>query len=317
MSRAPVIGIDLGGTNMQAAVVDDQWRIISRAHRRTQAEEGQDAVIERIAECVHEACGDAGVRLSDIEAVGIGAPAPVDREAGRILLAPNLGWTDVPLAWLLRERLDRPVHIDNDVRVATLGEHRLGAGRGCDDLVGIWLGTGIGGGLILGGRLHAGPAFTGGEIGQTLLFPGAPKGARSFEDFCSRRAVIERLATRIRSREPSCITPEEVDDLSVERLAEALAAEDGLAVSVVDEAAFLVGYVAANVVTLLGVGRVILGGGLSEGLGDALVQRVRRSIEHHAFYKTCQEVDVRITELASAAGLLGAAILAREAVAGA
>lgn len=308
----PVIGIDLGGTNIQAAVVDAQWRIVGRAHRRTQPADGQDAVIGRIAEAVHEACGDGGVKLASIEAIGIGAPAPVDRASGKILRAPNLGWTDVPLAWLLRERLDRPVHIDNDVRVATLGEHRLGAGRGCDDLIGIWLGTGIGGGLILGGKLHAGPAFTGGEIGQTLLFPGAPKGQRSFEDFCSRRAVVARLAARIRSGEPSSITSDDPEALSAEHLAKAVTAGDSLATHVVDEAAHLIGYVAANAVTLLGLGRVILGGGLSEALGDALITRVRRSIEHHAFYRTCREVDVRLTGLSSTAGLLGAAIMARE-----
>lgn len=308
-----VIGIDLGGTNMQAAIVDASWRIIGRAHRRTQPEDGQDAVLARIEQCVREACDEAGVSLPDVASVGIGAPAPVDREAGRVLHAPNLGWTDVPLAWLLRERLDRPVQIDNDVRVATLGEHRLGAGRGCDDLIGIWLGTGIGGGLILGGRLHSGPAFTGGEIGQTLLFPGAPAGMRSFEDFCSRAAVVQRFQDSIRIGEVSEMKPDGADEAAAEDLAKALARGDASADRIVNDAANLIGYAAANAVTLLGLGRVVLGGGLSEALGDALVARVRESIQRHAFYKTCREVDVRLTELTSTAGLMGAAILARDA----
>src|SRR5262249_29484832 len=159
--------------------------------------EGRDAVLSRIVDGIEEACTQAKIRMSELGGVGIGAPGAIDPAGGIVIEAVNLRWNDVPLAKLLGDKLRLPVFVDNDVNVAVYGENKLGAGENARDLLGVWLGTGIGGGLILNGELYYGNFFTSGEIGHTTLFPGNPPGARSFEQNCSRTSIVERLVKLI------------------------------------------------------------------------------------------------------------------------
>lgn len=166
-----VVGVDLGGTNMQAIVVDPTNKIVGRTHGRTEPERGADDVIDRLVETVDDACREAGTSLTEIGAVGIAAAGAIDIPNGVILVAPNLHWENLPLLDRLREKIGRPVVLENDVNGAVWGEHHLGAGVGHGDVLGVWVGTGIGGGLILDGHIHHGAFFTAGEIGHTILTP--------------------------------------------------------------------------------------------------------------------------------------------------
>ena len=236
-------------------------------------------------------------------------------DRGALLDAVNLGWKDVPMADILRRRLDVPVIVDNDVNAAVFGEWKLGAGRGTDNILGIWIGTGVGGGLILNGRLHEGGFHTAGEIGHTILFPGAPLGDRTLENFCSRTNVVKRIESLIRNNHYSMLPELAGGDLSKVKsklIARAYAEGDELTRTVVDEAAHLIGLAAANAVTLLSLPRVILGGGLTEAVGEPLVNKVRESSRHYAFPDRVKAVDVVASELEDNAGLLGAALIARE-----
>jgi glucokinase len=315
------IGVDLGGTNMQIGVVSGSGsdaRVIARAKKKTKAAEGQEAVIARLAEGVQEACQEAKVPPSELVAIGIGAPGVIDPATGTVLEAVNLRWNDVPLAQLVKDRFKVPVVVDNDVNVAVYGEYRLGAGDNAKNLLGVWLGTGVGGGLILNGQLHYGDFFSGGEIGHTTLFPRAAAGFRSFEQNCSRTSVVERLVRLIESNHKS-ILPELADgDLSEVKsktVAKAYQAGDALTVEVVDDTAELIGIAIASAVTLLSLGRVVLGGGLTEALGEPLVERVRRTVRDHVFPHKAQAVKVVATKLLDDAGVLGSAMLAQEAIA--
>jgi glucokinase len=278
-----VVGIDLGGTNMQIGVVDRDRRVIGHGKKKTKPEEGRDAILSRIAEGIEDACADAKVKPSDLAGVGIGAPGAIDHATGTVLEAVNLRWNDVPLADLLSKRVGKPVFVDNDVNVAVYGEYKLGAGENARDLLGVWIGTGIGGGLILNGQLYQGSFMTAGEIGHTVLFPGNPPGTRSLEQNCSRTNIVDRILKLIRSNHKS-IVPSLVDgDLSQVKsktIAKAYQMGDELTVEVVDNAAELLGVSIAGVVTLLSLGRVVLGGGLTEALGDALVDKVKKSVAH-------------------------------------
>src|SRR6185503_21161577 len=204
-TKSLVIGIDLGGTNMQVGVVDARNRIIGREGKKTKSEEGQAHVISRIVRAVNQACDDARVNLKDIAAVGIAAPGAIDIPRGVVLEAPNLKWYNTPLRDLLSKRLKCPVVVDNDVNGAVWGEFILGAGAkppGADaenggDVLGVWMGTGVGGGLVLNGRLFYGEFFTAGEVGQTVLFPHGDKGRRTVEDFCSRTGISRTIQERI------------------------------------------------------------------------------------------------------------------------
>ena len=314
----PFVGVDLGGTNMQIGVVDPSNTIVGEARRKTQADSGLAKVLDRIADGIKDACEAAGLAPKDLGGIGIGAPSPIDPDRGVVARAVNLGWTDVHLADVLSRRLGVPVAVDNDVNVAVFGEWRLGAGQGTNDLLGVWIGTGVGGGLILRGEIYAGRFFTGGEIGHITLFPGAPRGSRSVEDFCSRTAVSARLGKRIRSGEYSTLielTHGRLETIKSKLIARAYGEGDALTREVVNEAADLLAVPIANAVTLLGLPRVILGGGLTEALGEAFVKRVREAVRRELFFDSTRGVDVVASTLEDNAGLLGAAQLARERLA--
>ena len=144
-----VIGVDMGGTKILSAVIDADGNILGTAKVPTKANKGASAVIDRIANCVRKAIDKSGVAAESIQAIGIGAPGPLDPATGVVIFAPNLGWRDIPLKTELESRTGFPTFVDNDVNVGTLGEHAFGAGRGVQNVVGIFVGTGIGGGIIL------------------------------------------------------------------------------------------------------------------------------------------------------------------------
>lgn len=313
--RKHVIGIDLGGTNMQIGVVDPGYKIPGRSKKKTRAVEGLDRVLDRIVDGVNEACHEAGISTKEVAALGIGAPGAIDPAAGVVVQAPNLNWHNVQLANLLKKRLGVPVVVDNDVNVAVYGEWRLGAGKGVNDLLGVWLGTGVGGGLVLNGKLYYGGFFTAGEIGHNILFPGAPPGTRKVEECCSRTAVVRHILQLIHTGRKSVI-PElcqgDLSEVRAKTVSVAYEKNDAPTREVVDNAAELLGIVCANAVTLLSLPRVVLGGGLTEAMGDALVKPVREATRRFVFPDVLRKVDVVATKLEANAGLLGAALLAQE-----
>jgi glucokinase len=317
MAERLVAGVDLGGTNMQIGIVSGDAQVVARAKRKTKSAEGADAVIRRLCEGIEEACGEARIGIEDLAALGVGAPGVIDPDTGMVLEAVNLRWREVPLAQILQDRFKAPVVIDNDVNVAVYGENELGAGERARNLLGVWLGTGVGGGLILNGRIHSGDFNSGGEIGHMTLFPGNPPGYRSFEQNCSRTAVVDALVRLISSNHRSML-PEMVEgklsDIKSKTIAKAYQAGDPLTVEVVDKAAELTGVAIAGVVTLLSLRRVVLGGGLTEAIGDPLVERVSDSVRAHVFPERAKAVEIVATRLLDDAGVLGSALLAMERI---
>jgi glucokinase len=181
-------------------------------------------------------------------------------------------------------------------------------------LLGVWVGTGVGGGLVIGGRLFHGQFFTAGEIGLTVLFPDGRKGRRTLEDWCSRTGMSRTIALRLNDHPKSMLrdlTNGTGKVTGSKQLAKAYAENDALAREVVHEAADLLGTAVANVVTLLSVGTVILGGGVTEALGSQFVDRVRAAFQRSVFPKRCAKARILMTRLKSDAGVLGAALLAR------
>jgi glucokinase len=312
-----VIGIDLGGTNMQIGVVDAQHRVLGRAKKKTRASEGGDRVLERLVDGVHEACAAAGVSIRELKAVGIGAPGAIDSRTGTVLEAPNLRWRNYPLSKVLTRKLGHHAVVDNDVRAAIYGEWKLGAGRGVDDLLGCWIGTGLGGGFILGGRLYHGFFNTAGEIGHMTLYPGAQPAGMSVEDVCSRTAIVNRLLRLMATNHPSII-PEladgDVSDIKARIVAQAYQRGDKITKRVIQSAAEALGVGLANLVTALSLPRIVVGGGLTEAMGESLVSLIRDSVRAHALPEVTKKVEVVATRLEADAGLLGAALLAQEYV---
>lgn len=311
VTPSPTIGIDLGATHFHVGLVAPDGRIVARRFEYTHKEQGAQHVIERLAQCVRDTCADAKAELGGagvgvmgaMGGVGIGAPGSIDFDRGVVLEAPNIEWRDVPLAPMLREHLGVPITIDNDVNCAVLGENTLGSGRNAPDALGVWVGTGVGGGIILNNRVYRGPLGTAGEIGRTVLFPDNPNGKRLMEENCSRAAVAAEIAHRNDLREP----PSSSD------IARAYEANDEVVRDIVDRAADLLGISIANTLSVMSIPLVLLGGGLAEALGEPYRARVERALRADVFPgEPMSHVEVRLTQLRENAGLVGAAMLARQ-----
>jgi len=308
------LGIDLGGTNVQIGVVSDEGDVLSRAKRKTLAEEGRDAVLDRIVDGCHEACREARVELADITAIGMGVPGPVDTATGVVFEAVNLQWKNEPLAELMAGLLGGPVYLDNDVNVAVYGEWTHGVAKGARQLMGVWVGTGVGGGLVLNGDLYYGHFLTAGEVGHMILDQDNPPGVRSVEHNCSRTAICHRVRQLIEAGRTS-IVPQLVDGklnkVKSKTIAEAYRGDDELVIEVVHDAANRLGVMLGGIVTLLSLEKIVLGGGLTEAIGEPFVEQVRAAVHRVAFPAVCRDVEVVASVLEDNAGVVGAAALAR------
>lgn len=314
-SRRLAIGIDLGGTNIQVGVVSDEGEVLGRAKMRTEADGGFEKVMDRVAAASREACEDAGVKMSMIHTAGIGVPGPIDPERGEVMEAVNLRWTNAPVVIALSDRLSVPVYADNDVNVAVYGEWRAGIGSGRTNLLGVWVGTGVGGGLVINSQLHRGAHHSAGEIGHMIIHPGAHLGSRSVEHNCSRTAIVHELLKLIRANHHSMLpslTNGKTNKIKSKVLAMAYEQGDDLVRTVINDSADLLGMAIANVVTLLSLDMVVLGGGLVEAIGKPYVDIVRDAIRREAFPESLRSIRVEASELGDDAGIVGAGIMALE-----
>ena len=312
-SNKPAVGIDLGGTNMQIGIVSPDLKLIGQSKKKTKAADGAAAVIDRIVEGVLEAASDAKVSVKDLSCVGIGAPGAVDPESGVVLEAVNLRWKNYNLAEVLTKRLGVPAFLDNDVNVAVWGEHKLGAGKESRNMLGVWVGTGIGGGLVLNGQLYYGHYMTAGEIGHMIALPNNPPGNRSLEHNCSRTSVVDQIVRLIKSNRKSKVTDlceGDFDKIKSSVVGKAYEMGDEVVHEVIDHAAELLGIEIGGVVTLLSLERVVLGGGLTEAIGKPFVELVEKSVKQIAFPDRCKQVKVVASQLEDAAGIYGAAMIA-------
>ena len=318
-SNKPVIGMDMGGTKILAGVVGADGKVLGTAKRATRAAAGPDAVIERMVKTAQEAVEAAGLKMVDIVAVGAGAPGPLDPDRGIVLRTPNLvGWDDVPLARKLGEGLGVPAFIENDVNLGTLGEHALGAGKGVEDLIGIFVGTGIGGGLILNGALRQGWRKACAEVGHMIMLAEGPVCG------CGNRGCLEALASRtaierdiwggIKAGRTSLI-PDLVgkdERLTSGALAEAWEKGDPLVCEVLGRSQFYLGLAIASLVNLLDPELIVLGGGVIEALGEKYLDPIRAVAYQYFINKRgAREVRIVPARLGDLAGLLGAATWAR------
>ncbi|MDR7537326.1 MAG: ROK family protein [Armatimonadota bacterium] len=306
------LGVDLGGTKILAAVVDETGRVGATARAAT-PQAGPPAVVEAIAATADRALAAAGVSRAAVRAAGVGAPGPADPATGVVFAPPNLqGWRDVPLAALVRERLGMPVAVENDANAAALGEHWVGAGRGVDDLLYITVGTGVGGGLILRGQLYTGVSGTAGEIGHMVLVPGGPRCACGrlgcLEAVASGSAIVREARAALAAGRPSMLAG--ASALDAREVARAAAEGDPLAREVFARAAGYLGLAAANLVNLLNPAMLIIGGGVARA-GELLLGPVRRIVQAEAFERPAAAVQIVPAALGLHAGAVGAAAAAR------
>src|ERR1043166_2356272 len=207
---AYVVGVDLGGTKILAGVFDTNFSCVARMKLSTKAERGPDEVIERVARCVHDAVDECDLSMKAVRGVGVGAPGAVDSQEGRVIFAPNLGWKDVSLQKALEKQLDVPVFVENDCKLHTLGVYEAELKARPRHLIGIFLGTGIGAGLILEGKPYTGFNGTAGEVGHMVIDVNGPEcgcGNRGcFEALASRRAIFRTIQTAVKKGQDTLLT---------------------------------------------------------------------------------------------------------------
>jgi len=306
------VGVDLGGTNLKVGLVSAQGKMFDRQSCATEADRGPQHVLSRIAEAVRRLCETAGLNLAEVAAVGVGAPGPLDTKAGVVLLAPNLpGWRNVAARDRLAKDLDRPVILENDANAAAYGEFQCGAGRDVATMVLLTLGTGIGGGIILDGRLFRGVTDTAAELGHIVIQHGGRRcgcGNRGcLEAYASATAVVARARESIEAGEPSSLS--DTPGMTAKDVFGAAEAGDDLATRIVEETA---DYLASGITSILHVlnpEKVVLTGGMM-GAGDAFLERVRRSVRRSAFERASAACEIRWSALGGDAGVLGAALAA-------
>ncbi len=308
----PAIGIDLGGTKVQGVLVD-AGEVIGDAKVPTPAG-GVDEVVAAIGDCVDRLGG-----TDKVAGVGIGAPGVVDAATGTVVMAPNLpGFGDpVPLAALLADRLDgMRVAVDNDVNVSALAEHRLGAGRGSSNLLGVWVGTGVGGGLVLDGHLRRGPGGAAGEIGHVGVAAGGRRcgcGQDGHLEAYAGRAMMEQEARRRAAAGTPTLLVELAGGKRMKSsiFAKALEAGDGVAVELLDEAVAALGMALAAATALVDLELIVVGGGLAEKLGAGFVGRIEQAVRSRLLVPS-SPLRVVPASLGDLTGALGAALLVEE-----
>lgn len=316
--REYFVGVDLGGTKILAGVFTPQLKCLGKVKMSTKPERGPDGVLVRVARCVQAVVDECDLHTDDIKAIGIGAPGAIDPEAGRMIFAPNLKWEDVPLKKALEKQLGLPVFAENDCNVCALGVYETELDPKPRSMVGIFLGTGIGGGIVLDGKPYSGFNRTAGEIGHMVLHVDGPKcgcgNKGCFEALASRTALFRRIQTAVKDGQKTVLTDmlgPELADMRSGDIRKALRRGDKFVEQIVEEAAEYTGIACANIINLLNPEVIVLGGGVMDQLADEMMPVITKVAKEHALTGTAKGIEIRASKLGDDAGITGAAVLAK------
>jgi glucokinase len=312
------IGIDLGGTNLRAAIADTETgHIYHQRKRPTLAAEGQEAVIARIVQLIGEVIQAGGVDC-DIKGVGIGVPGTPDIDTGVIQFLPNLPgkWLNVPLQAMVEEQVNLPVALINDVRAITLGEWKFGAGRGADTLACIAIGTGIGGGVVVNGQFHLGIGGTAGEFGHHVVeIDGLPCGCGGkgcLELYASGPAIAAMGVKEVMHGHTTRIgelVGHDLNRIDAGTVVQAALEGDPIARGILQRAGMYLGIAVGNILGVISPQKVIFGGGVSQA-GDLLLRPIVQTVNERVHVIPLQKVEFALAELGIKGGLIGAALWA-------
>jgi glucokinase len=315
------LGFDLGGTKMLAVVFDQNFKAVARNRKKTLAHEGEKAGLERMTQTIRKALKDAGLEGEPPAAIGVGIPGPLDPERGIVLDMPNLGWSKVPLKKQLEATFGCPVSVLNDVDAGVYGEYRFGAARGARCVVGVFPGTGIGGGCVYQGQVLMGKGRSGFEIGHVQVTPDGPLCG------CGRRGCLESVASRLaiaaaaaaaafRGEAPYLLKQAGMDLAKIRSgvLAASIKAGDRSVEQIVRIAAGWLGVGIANAINLLTPEVVLLGGGLVEAMPDLFREEIEKTARARVMPSFSGIFQVKISELGDDAVAKGAAAWALQGI---
>lgn len=311
------IGIDVGGTNVKIALVDDNGKIIYSNSVPTYAKMGYEYTVNNIKQAIKDLMKETNTTPSDIEGIGFDFPGQVDCKTGVVKLAPNIpGWVNVPIAQMIEDEFHIPTRIDNDVRCAALGELKFGAGRGCENFICITVGTGIGSGIVINGKVVRGATNAAGELGHIKLQMNSGPicgcgDTGCLEAFASGPAIVAMAQEYIKGgkstkfREMAAVEGGEITPYMVAKAAEE---GDPVAKRIFEIVGEYIGIGLTSVINLLNPERVIIGGGVAES-GELLLGPIRKTIKERAMVVAGNAVEIVPAQLGNSAGVIGASML--------
>lgn len=310
------IGVDLGGTNIAVGVINDDLKIIGRGKVKTKAPRPAEEIFDDIAVAVKMAVNDAGVTMDDVASVGVGTPGSVNKNNGYIEFSNNLEFNQVPAKEMLEARIGKPVYLENDANCAALGEAIAGVGKGVGNFVAVTLGTGVGSGIIVNGKIVSGVNFTGGEMGHTVIMVNGKQcncGRKGcWEQYASATALISQTKEAMLENKDSKmweLCNGSVENASGRTAFDAMRLGDKAAEKVVENYIYYVSVGVTNIINTFQPEFVCIGGGVSHE-GETLLAPLRKHIEgeRYSIYAS-KQTKVVAAELGNDAGIFGAALL--------
>lgn len=309
------IGIDVGGTNVKIALVDGEGKIIYSNSVPTYAQMGYEYTVNNIKQAIKDLMKETNTEAKDIQGIGFDFPGQVDCKTGVVKNAPNIpGWVNVPIAQMIEEEFHIPTRIDNDVRCAALGELKFGAGRGCENFVCITVGTGIGSGIVINGKVVRGAANAAGELGHIKLqMEDGPLcgcgDSGCLEAFASGPSIVAMAQEYLKGGKSSKFRELAGDgEITPYIVAKAAEAGDPVAKRIFEKMGYYIGMGLTSVINLLNPERIIIGGGVAE-CGELLLDPIRRTINERAMKVQRDAVEIVPAELGNSAGVIGASML--------
>lgn len=313
-----IIGVDVGGTLIRAARFDEHLEMRQRVEQPTNAHQGEKAVLGYLYETIRQVLPSESP--GDLEGIGLALPGPLDLDAGVLIAPPNLPFKNTPICQLVEDQVARPVYLVNDADAAGLAEHRLGAGVGMRSLIYLTISTGIGGGLILDGRLYTGRG-QGGEIGHMVVDPNGPLcncgRPGHLEALASGTAIARTARARVEAGEETLIADlvdGDFDQITARTVGQAAGEGDRLALSVINDAGRYIGMAIASLMMVLNPDIVVLGGGVSR-MGSLLLDPVQQAVRQYAMHPRYWENTPIVTaRLGKDVGLYGAAVMVQQRI---
>ena len=309
------IGIDLGGTKILIGLVEkESGKVVSHIKKKTKKEKGPENIVRKMVEGVEELLEESGKSFTEISSIGIGSAGQIDRKNGIIIGAPNLDCYNLNLKEILQNKFNIPVFVGNDVEVATIGEQKFGAGKGCADFVCVFVGTGIGSAIVKNGHIIYGATGTAGELGHIIVdLNGRPCacGAHGcLEAYASRSAIETRIEGALKKGRKSCISEylEEGKAITSSMIRKSIEREDELVTQCVSEASEYLSGGLASVINLINPELIILGGGLIEAVDYFYKQTIKKA-KSKSLPVPAEKIRFSKTILGDFSGVIGAALL--------
>lgn len=312
------ICLDIGGTKVLGALLDEKDNITFKVKKKTKADKGLEKIEERIIDVIDELISDSGTNKNDIAAIGAGAPGVINEQTGELIYAPNLPWNNYDLKKVIESRFNIPFYIGNDANLGMLGEWKYGAAVKKENVVGIFVGTGIGGGIVINNKLFTGKRHDAGELGHMILNTEGPycncgqKGC--LEAYASKVAITREIKTQIQ-RGRNTILEASLENGSIiksKALKDAIEAKDSVALEVMDNAIYYLAAGTGNLINIFSPDMVVLGGGVLESLGDYIMPSLKKYVKRFALPELLNGTEIVHSRLGDDAIIYGALAIIKE-----